>query len=226
MTTHKITFLILVLFALISCENKPTTDEKILSEIFPQLIDSLRISKTNLIPPPPPPLYDKDSNFIGIDSVAVKHILDKQKQLISKIDSNDSRLLIGLIDSSFLIDFNDLLRRTYSDSLLIRQVVADNRNMKFDKHKWDSKLIHVSNDYQLISKSVLETKYADLWRIKDRKFAGLISVSKIYFSNDNKTGLLQFESYPFEGEGVSYFIIIELIDDKWKLKSILTNWIT
>ena len=67
MTAHKIAYLILVLFALISCEDKPTTDEKILSEIFPQLIDSLRISKTNLIPPPPPPLYDKDSNFIGID---------------------------------------------------------------------------------------------------------------------------------------------------------------
>jgi hypothetical protein len=226
MTTHKITYLILVLFALISCENKPTTDEKILSEIFPQLIDSLRISKTNLIPPPPPPLYDKDSNFISIDSIAAQQILDKQKQIISKIDSNDSRLLIGLVDSSYSIDFNDLLQRTYSDSLLIRQIVSDNNNKEFDKHKWDSKLIHVPKDYQMISKSVLETKYADLWKIKDRKYAGLISVSKIYLAQDNKTGLLQFDSYPFEREGVSYFIVIEMNDDKWHIKSILMNWIT
>jgi hypothetical protein len=202
------------------------TDEKILSEIFPELIDSLRISKTNLIPPPPPPLYDNDSNFIGIDSIADKQILDKQKQLISKIDSNDSRLLIGLVDSSYSIDFNDLRRRTYPDSLLIRQVITDNRNKDFDNHKWDFKLIHDSSNYQLISKSVLETKYNNLWRIKDRKFAGLISISRIYLSNDNKTGLLQFESYPFEREGVSYFIVIELIDEKWRIKSILMNWIT
>ena len=216
----------MVLFALVSCENKPMTDEKILSEIFPQLVDSLRISETNLIPPPPPPLYDKDSNFIGIDSIAVKQILDTQKELISKIDSNDSRLLIGLVDSSYSIDFTDLLQRTYPDSLLIRQVIADNRNKDFDNHKWDSKLVHESNNYQLISKSELETKYADLWKIKDKKFAGLISISRIYLSNDNKTGLLQFESYPFEGEGVSYFIVIELIDEKWRIKSILMNWIT
>lgn len=211
---------------MISCENKPTTDEKILSEIFPQLLDSLRISKTNLIPPPPPPLYDKDSNFIGIDSFAAKQILDKQKQLISKIDSNDSRLLIGLFDSTYSIDFNDLLQRIYVDSLLIRQIFADNRNKEFDKHKWDSKLIHVSKDFQLILKSVLEAKYPDLWRIKDRKFAGLISISKIYLTKDNKTGLLQFGSYPYEREGVSYFIVIELIDDKWQIKRILMNWIT
>ncbi len=226
MTAHKITYLILILFALISCENKPTTDESILSEIFPSLIDSLRISKTNLILPPPPPLYDKDSNFIGIDSVAAKQILDNQMQLISKIDSIDSRLLIGLVDSSYLIDFNDLLKRTYADSLLIRQVITGNRNKDFDNHKWDFKLVHESNNYQLISKSVLETKYADLWRIKDRKFAGLISISRIYLSNDNKTGLLQFESYPFERQGVSYFIVIELINEKWRIKSILMNWIT
>jgi len=202
------------------------TDESILSEIFPSLIDSLRISKTNLIPPPPPPLYDKDSNFIGIDSVATKRILDNQMQQISKIDSNDSRLLIGLVDSSYSIDFHDLQQRTYSDSLLIRQVITDNRNKDFDNHKWDFKLVHESKNYQLLSKSVLETKYTDLWRIKDRKFAGLISISRIYLSNDNKTGLLQFESYPFEHEGVSYFIVIELIDGKWRIKSILMNWIT
>ena len=86
MTAYKITYLILILFALIGCENKPTADEKILNEIFPQLIDSLRISKTNLIPPPPPPLYDKDSIFIGIDSIAAKRILYNQMQMITKPD--------------------------------------------------------------------------------------------------------------------------------------------
>lgn|GEM_PF-2902928 len=216
----------MLVFALINCENKSATDEEILSEIFPQLIDSLGIRKTNLIPPPPPPLYDKDSNFIGIDSIAAKRILNEQKRQISKIDSNDSRLLIGLVDSSYSIDFNDLLKRTYSDSILVRQVVADNKNKEFDKHIWVPKLIHESNNYQLIYESALEAKYTDLWSIKDRKFAGLISVSKIYLSSDNKIGLLQFELYPFERESASFFIIIELIDKKWQIKRVLLNWIT
>jgi hypothetical protein len=226
MTVYKITYLILILFVFISCENNSATDEKILSDIFPQLIDSLWISKTNLIPPPPPPIYDKDSNFIGIDSLAAKRILNKQKQLISKIDSIDPRLLIGLVDTNYSIDFKDLFRRTYSDSLLIRQIISDNESKDFKGQEWNINLIHTPNNYQLILKSDLETTYSYLWKIGDRKFAGLIAVSQIYLVNDNKTGLLQFESYPFKQEGESYFVVVELIDNKWRIKRILMNWIT
>lgn len=226
MTARKITYLILILFTLISCKNDSTTDEKVLSELFPQLIDSLRISKTNLIPPPPPPIYDKDSNFIGTDSVTAKQIVDKQNELLRQIDSMDSRLLIGLVDSFLTIDFDDLEQRTYSDSLILRQIIANNSGLKNIPKKWDLDLINIPEDYQLRYKSDLELKYPEIWRINDRKFGGLIAVSRIYFDSEGNNGLLQFETFPFYHEGASYFVIIELIDNKWEVKRILMNWIT
>lgn len=202
------------------------TKEKVLSDIFPQLIDSLRINKSNLISPPPPTIYDKDSNFIGIDSAAAKQIIDKQEELLRRIDSLDSRLLIGLVDSCILIDLVDLEQRTYSDSLILRQIIADNSDLKTTLIKWDLDLIQVPDNYQLSYKSDLEHKYPKIWTINDRKFGGMVAISRIYFDDDSKTGLLQFETYPFYHEGVSYFVIIEKIDKKWSVKRILMNWIT
>jgi hypothetical protein len=44
MTVQKVTYLIFILFTVTSCyKTSPISEEKILGEIFPQLIDSLRI---------------------------------------------------------------------------------------------------------------------------------------------------------------------------------------
>ncbi|MCF8298271.1 MAG: hypothetical protein K9J13_12060 [Saprospiraceae bacterium] len=226
MTTRKLTFLILILVSVISCNKKTQTDEKVITEIFPQLIDSLRISKSNLIPPPPPPIFDKDSNFIGVDSIAAKDIEEKHKQIIREIDSIDSRLLIGLLDTCLSIDFSDLRQRTYSDSQIIQKIILDNNQIQKSLIKWNLESMQMPSDFQLMFKSDLIEKYSDIWRINDRKFGGLIAISRIYYDNDKKTGLFQFESYPFYHEGVSYFVIIMQIDGKWKIKKILMNWIT
>lgn len=211
---------------MISCKKHLMTDEDVITEIFPQLIDSLRISKSNLIPPPPPPIYDKDSNFIGIDSIAEQDIITKHEQIIRQIDSIDARLLIGLVDTCLHIDFVDLVQRIYSDSLTIRKIILDNKQIDKPLIKWDLGFIQTPSDFQLMFKSDLIEKYSDIWRINDRKFGGLIAISRIYYDNDNKTGLLQFETYPFYHEGVSYFVIIEQVNGKWKIKRILMNWIT
>jgi len=226
MTARKIAYLILILLSVMSCEKSHLTDEKVLGDILPQLIDSLGINMSNIIPPPPPPIFDKDSNFIGIDTIIARQILEEHRQLIKRIDSIDSRLLIGLADSSFTIDLVDLSERTYSDSLLIRQIIRNNENKNKSVAKWNVNLVDVPSGYELVLKSNLEEKYADIWRINDRKFQGLIAISKVYYNADLKTGLLQFETYPFFREGVSYFVIIERIGKQWKVKKILMNWIT
>lgn len=211
---------------MISCDKNSMTDEEVICEIFPQLIDSLRINKSNLIPPPPPPIYDKDSNFIGIDSIVAKLIIEQHEKIIRKIDSIDSRILIGLIDTSLTIDLVDIQQRTYPDSLTIQKIILDNKQIKKPLIKWNLELIQTPLNFQLKYKSDLNEKYSNIWRIKDRKFGGLIAVSRIYYDKDNRTGFLQFETYPFYLEGVSYFVIIERINGKWKIKKILMNWIT
>jgi hypothetical protein len=194
------------------------TDEKVIAEIFAQLIDSVTISKSNLIPQPPPPIYDKDSNYIGIDSITEKDIITKQEQIIRQIDSNDSRLLIGLVGTCLYIDFVDLHQRAYSDSITINKIIFDNKQINKPLTTWNLELLQTPDDYQLMLKSDLIKKYSNVWRINDRKFGGLIAISRIYYDKDFKTGLFQFEKYPFYHEGVSCFVIIEQVDGKWKIK--------
>ena len=222
MTARQLIYLILILVLTISCKKKTVTDEKVITEILPQLIDSLRIRKSNLFPIPPPPIFDKDSNFIGIDSIAEKDIIANHEQIIKQIDSIDSRLLIGIVDTCLSIDFCDLKKKTYSDSLIIHKIIFDNKHIDNSLKKWNLDQIQTPIDFQLMFKSDLMKKYSDIWRINDRKFGGLFAISRIYYDKNNKTGLFQFETYPFYHEGVSYFLIIEQCDDgKWKIKKIL-----
>ena len=77
---------ILVLLFTIGCETKRATSEEVLGDIFAELVDSLGIRLSNFIPPPPPPILDKDSNIVGVDTLAAKEILGKRKNRIREID--------------------------------------------------------------------------------------------------------------------------------------------
>ena len=224
--TKQITYIVLIVFTLTNCKNDLMTEEKILSDIFPQLVDSLHISRTNLFPAPPPPIYDNDSNFIGTDTIAAKIILDENKKVLKQIDSVDSRLIIGITDSCFVMNWDDLKDRDYIENELIKKIIEANKYSKTGSKKLDVSQINSGTDYNLIVKSDLEKKYGDIWRIKDRKFGGLIAISRIYFDKDFNLGLLHIETYPFYQEGAGYFIIIERINNKWRIKRILNDWIT
>ena len=226
MRTKQIAYILLILFTLTNCKNDLITKEKILNDIFPQLIDSFHISRTNIYPPPPPPVYDNDSNFIGTDTIAGNLILLENKRILNQIDSVDSRLLLVIIDSCFEIDLEDLQGRTYGEKELIIRILNNNENLKKASRKLNINQIDLGDDYQLMYESELKRKYDNIWRIKDRKFGGIISISKIYFDKEQNYGLLQFDIYPFYSEGSSYYIIIERIDKKWVVKRIYTNWIT
>ncbi|MBN1970372.1 MAG: hypothetical protein JW870_13470 [Candidatus Delongbacteria bacterium] len=227
MTVHKITYLISILFLLSSCKFSHADNEKVFSDIFPQLIDSLRINRTNLIPPPPPPLYDQDSNFIGIDTITANMILKEHEQKLKRIDSLDSRLLIGLVDSCLTFDLNDLKNRTYSNDKLIRKI-ADNNKMDsiYSGDKLNIGLIRVPTDYELLLLSDLKNKYADFWYIGDRRFGGIVAVSKVLFDKNEDYGLLRVETYPFYLEGAGYFVLIEKKENKWIVKKVLHDWVS
>lgn len=226
MTVKQIIFFVLMIFTLINCKNQSFTEEKVFSEIFPQLLDSFPINRKNLYPPPAPFIYDKDSNFIRTDSVVEKLIIEQNERTLKKIDSIDSRLLIGMVDSCLIIDLDDLKERTYSTIQLIQMIIVNNESLNSTSRKLNISRIKEPSDIQLTYKSKLDEKYTDIWRIKDRKFGGIISISKILFDKENKYGLLLFETHSFYMEGAGYFVIIEKEKGKWKVKRILMNWVT
>ena len=225
MTLHKMTYLILVLFSITSCKRNHISDEKILSDIFPQLVDSLHIKWRPIPPPPPPPLYDKDSNFVGIDSTKMKLILSVHQKYLNRIDSIDSRTLIGIGDSCFLIDWNDLKSRIFIEDSLMLRVISFNETEMSISRELNLNQIKIPNGFKLISKSELEDNYSNIWStLNDYKFAGLIVISKIYLSKNNDSGLLQIDYYNNESNGNSYFIILVKTNKKWRVKKLLMNW--
>ncbi len=227
MTARKITYLISILFLLSSCKISHSDNEKVLSDIFPQLIDSLRINRTNLIPPPPPPLYDQDSNFIGIDTVTANLILKEHEEKLKMIDSLDSCLLIGLVDSCLIFDIDDLKNRTCSNDTLIRMIVDNNKNDSiYGSDLLNIGLIHIPSDYELLLLSDLKSKYADFWNIENRRFGGLVAISTVLFDKTKNYGILRVETYPFHREGAGYFVLIEKKADKWIIKKVLDVWIS
>ncbi|WP_146697824.1 hypothetical protein [Geofilum rhodophaeum] len=226
MTAQKITYLILILFSLLSCKIEHSDNEKVLGDIFPQLIDSLRINSTNLFLPPPPPLYDQDSNFIGIDTVTANLILKEYEQKLKIIDSLNPRLLIGLVDSCLIFDLDDLENRTYSNDKLLRMIVDNNKmDSIYRSETLNIGLINVPTSYELLLLSDLKNKYDDFWDIKDRRFGGLVAVSAVLFDKKKDYGLLRIETYPFLFEGAGYFLLIEKKDNSWIIKKVLNDWL-
>lgn len=227
MTSRKITYLILIFFSISSCKEIHTDNEKVLSDIFVQLTDSLRINRINLIPPPPPPLYDKDSNYIGTDTVAANLIIKEHEKKLRTIDSVDSRLLIGLIDSCLFFNLNDLKNRAYSNDKLISKIVDNNKmNSIYNGKKLNIGMISVSSNYELLLLADLKSKYTDFWNIENRRCGGLIAISTVLFDKTKNYGLLRVETYPFFREGAGYFVLIERKADKWIIKKVLNDWIS
>lgn len=227
MIAKQLLYFILTIFTLTSCGNKKSTEEQILSDIFPQLVDSLSIKWSPFPPPPPPPIFDNDSNIIGFDSSEVELISAEYKNNLSRIDSIDSRIIIGITDTCFYIDWNDLKARTYAEDSLIGRFITLYDTEVIATKKLNLNQIADKDGLKIIPISEIEKKYPFIWSmLKDYKFAGKLEFSKIYYLEDNNLGLLQIDYYNDPMNGYSYFIIIEKLNEKWRVIKLLRNWVT
>ncbi len=222
MTSRKLSFLILILIALTSCNKNPQSEEKIISDIFPQLIDSLHIKWNPLPLPPPQPIFDKDSKLVGVDSINMKQIITEHQKYLDRLDSIDSRTLIVITDTCFIINCDDLTSITYSNDDLVCKLIILNESKKNVSQQLNPDKINIPNDFKLIKK-----EDSNIWTtLRNRKFAGLLEFSKIYQLENNDFGLLQVNYYYNELNGYSYFIIIEKFEGKWQINKLFRNWET
>lgn len=226
MITRKFIYLVLTAFMLTNCDINHNSQEKILSDIFPQLIDSLHI-KWRPISPPPPPLFDKDSNFVGIDSIEMERIFSEYQKYLLRIDSIDTSTQIAIADSAYLIDWNRLKSKTYKKDSLISSIISLNEIDNGIPRKLGINHITIPDSFKLLSESEMEVKYSDIWLSrKDYKFAGILVFSKIYFSENSDFGLFEAEYYHAEIDGAySYCIVIEKTNKRWRIRKLLPNWV-
>ncbi len=222
MTSLKITYLILIFIAITSCNKNHQSEEGILSDIFPQLIDSLHLKWNPLPLPPPQPIFDKDSNLVGVDSINMKQIITEHQKYLDRLDSIDSRTLIAITDTCFIINCDDLTSSTYSNDNLVCKLIILNESKTKVSQPLNPVKIDIPNNFKLIKK-----QDSNIWTtLRNRKFAGLLEFSKIYQLENNDFGLLQVNYYYNELNGYSYFIIIEKLEGKWQIKKLFRNWET
>ena len=221
---RNLTYLFLLLLSMVSCTSYEPNNENIFGDILPELIDSLNISRVNIIPPPPPPIYDLDFNFVGIDSVEAKSITEKYEQDLQRIDSIDSRLLLGVVDSFLTINWKYLEDRNYYNDNIFRDIVLHNQEQVDVAKQLEVSEILEPLEVQLMSISELHKYCDDLRKIQNRKFAGTISMSKVYFNEEKEYGLIVFEKQPFYNSGSGYYILIELNHKSWNVKRIYQSW--
>lgn len=223
---RKLLTYLIILIAAAGCGEPKTSEEFIVGNILPELIDSLNISRINIIPPPPPPIYDIDSNIVGVDSVIAKSIFEKHEQDMRRIDSIDSRLLLGVVDSCLRVNWKDLEDRNYYDDNLCRDIVLHNIKEVVVAKKIVLNEISEPSGVQLMSISELKENYDDYRKIQNRKLGGTIAMSKVYFNKTREYGLIVFETQPFFNQGAGYYILIERNHGNWKVKRIYQSWIS
>lgn len=201
-------------------QNTIAIEEQVFSDIFGQLIDSFNIRMNGQFLPPPMPLPPgtNDPEFLS-------KYEEQKKEILKRIDSIDSRLLISLYDTCFDIDFSDLIGRNFSDTVFIKRIEQENRDYHKNTRTWNIEQIVTPVCYQLMPDSYLTEKYKSIWNITDRRFGGYIACSKIYLDDHRQNGLLEFIHIPLHDSGSGYFILIERIDDKWKIKKMQQHFI-
>lgn len=218
--------LIFICMTLVACKTEYKTEEDILSDIFPELVDSFNIHCSNFIPfsPPPPPLNYNNYNSYMSDSIAWEKALKDNENLIKHIDSIDSRLIIGIIDSLIPFDLEDLKSREITDNS-IDKILETNKNSKYEYRNLNFNENSLGTNFETIAISKLKAKYDNFWKIRDRKFGGLIGISKIYFDSKNELGIFSFEFYPMYDGGSGFYVIIEKKNKHWKIKRLISTWV-
>jgi hypothetical protein len=225
MIAKQTVYLVLLVFIAASCKNEKPNASQVLCDILPQLVDSLEVKWHPLIPPPPPSFFDGDSTIADPKSTKYELDLATHERFLNRIDSIDSRTIIAITDTCFLIDWDDLKSRPYAEDSLISGLISLHETEVGTPEILNLDQIRIEDGVKLISESEIQAEYSPVWRIrKDYKFAGLLTISKVYFAEDDQTGILQID-YRYEPlDGFSQFILIENKNGKWKLKRMLRNW--
>lgn len=223
--------LILILYS--SCENKFSEldfEKKVMTEIFLNLIDSTCVDLRIISNPPPrygKYLYDKDGNYIGIDSTKFTN-----KEKLELLEWQKSILEIKMDTSQIIFAFDPIIKPN-----------PENVKKDFESHFWGSKLIEQSTkknakflfDFKKIklnNKFVLKNisefpKNDQIWRRKyDFIFSGTIYFTTIQFDKDKKYGILDAGFLCGRKCGRGFRIFLNNFNGKWAIEKIERTWVS
>ncbi|PKB15227.1 hypothetical protein [Flavobacterium sp. 5] len=229
----KTSFLLSFLILFTNCEKKVDKvdyvefEKKVLTEIFPKIVDSICVDSRKMDPPPKfgVETWDK-GNIIKVDTlkatnkerIAYHNWKNEQK----RVDNDSSKITIGF--DQYLLTYNG--ERLDSESKLL--------NSNYSTFKFEYSKIKLNRKFKI--KSISEFPKAEIL-LKHHKvllyeqkynfvFSGFLEISRIKFDKNKKSGVLE-GSFSYCGMcGRGYRIYIMKINGKWEIRKLEDTWIS
>ena len=220
----KITFLLFFSILIASCEkkiNKVEFEKNVLSEIFPEIVDSICIDYRKMKPPPRFEIETRNlKNKLTIDTPkgnnkkTIEYHNWKKEQ--NRVANDTSEIIIGF--DQYLLNFGE--KRVYNGTNLY--------NSSFSNFKFDYSKIKLNNKFKI--KNCTEFPKAEKLILYELKynflFGGFLSISRIKFDKNQKSGVLE-ASFSYCGKcGRGYLIYIKETNGKWKIDKVEGTWIS
>lgn len=205
-------------------------EKNVMTEIFPDLIDSTCIDYRIFSVPPPlygKRIFDDNGNEIGIDTTNTKAKYEREllneKSRIAKIEKDTSKLIVA---------FDPILKYDEEDLTEYFKTHFKNAKTLIPKDKKDStftfeyKNIKLSNKFKLKDISQFP-KGREIWKTKyPFIFSGVIYFTRIQFDQDKKFGILNAGFYCGRLFGQGFRIFIKKENEKWIIDEIEASWIS
>lgn len=222
----EITFILIISFTIFSCEKKNSNleiEKEIINNLFVEIVDSIhkdpRIYLT--FPPFPDIIYDEKGNQIGVDSTRYKTEIIKynHKEELRKKDT--SKLVIGVSEKIYKPSKYEY--ETIQSYFKTLKLQIDTTNNPIET-RIDIENFKNNNKFRFKYLSEFSEGANILNNDGTFKFSGGIAFSKIIFNERKQIGIL-CGNYLCEPRcGIGYLIIIEKINNKWKIKKIEQTW--
>lgn len=222
----KIIFTLIISFTIFSCKKENPNlkiEKEIINNLFVEMIDSIhkdpRIYLT--FPPNPDIIYDQKGNKIGVDSTKYKIEIIKYNNGEELRKKDTSKLLIGVSEKIYKpSEYEYKSIKSYFKKLKV-QIDTNSNSVE---NKIDLAKFKKNNKFRFKYLSEFPEGSNIINNDGTFKFSGGIAFSKITFDVRRKIGILCGNYLCKPRCGIGYLIIIEKVNNKWKIKKVEQTW--
>lgn len=230
---QKISFLLILLILISSCEKKQTElefEKSVMTEIFPTLVDSICVDCRTMLPPPPmgESIFDKNGNYVRTDSTKAT-----KDEKIKYRNWNEARRKIDRDTSKVVIAFETKMKWSHfslKDDFVkhFNGIIAVDAKINQDlEYNFDFRKIRLNNKFSLKDLSEFPKERDAIWNTKyNFVFSGVLDFSRIQFDKDKRFGVLDAGFGCGSKFGQGSRIYIKKINNKWVIDKIEETWVS
>jgi hypothetical protein len=222
----KIIFILIISFTIFNCEKKNYNlefEKEIINNLFVEMVDSIHKDPRIYLnfPPFPDIIYDQKLNKIVVDSTEYKIEIVKYNHKEELIKKDTTKLVIGVSEKIYKpSEYEYESIQSYFKRLKLQIDTTSNSI----ENKIDLENFKNNNKFRFRYLSEFPEGANILNNDGTFKFSGGIAFSKIIFDKRKQLGIL-CGNYLCEPRcGIGYLIIIEKVNNKWKIKKIELTW--